>query len=245
MPAHIFHEDANGVRGSIVWVRHDKIAVLETCRLCYLPVQACRDIDLATIIVRVIHRREIEDDVPDLTIELILADIPLSAIATWDIDIGIDGLTPLHWAVFKGDIDCIRSLLEAKSVVDAKAFEGWVPLHYAFKVKGREQAIIRLLKDHGADLNLADNNNQAPLHYSVKSGSIDGARCLLDLGADLEIRDNQGFTPFAKTVQQNEAGLVRLFLSRGAKVDGLTKDGQSTLHLAALYAGIDIMRLMI
>lgn len=90
VPAHIFHEDANGVRGSIVWVRHDEIAVLEACRLCYLPVQACRDIDLATIIVRAIHRREIEDDVPDLAIELILVDIPLSAIATRDIDIGID-----------------------------------------------------------------------------------------------------------------------------------------------------------
>jgi ankyrin repeat protein len=155
------------------------------------------------------------------------------------------GLTPLHWAVFNGDIDCIRSLLEAKSVVDAKAFKGWAPLHYAFRVKGREQAIIRMLNDHGADLNLADNNKQAPLHYSVKSGSIDGARCLLDLGADLEIRDNQRFTPFAKAAQQNEAGLVQLFLSRGTKVDGLTKDGQSTLHLAALYAGVDIMRLMI
>lgn len=102
-----------------------------------------------------------------------------------------------------------------------------------------------MLNDHGADLNLADNNKQAPLHYSVKSGSIDGARCLLDLGADLEIRDNQGFTPFAKAVQQNEAGLVQLFLSRGTRVDGLTQDGQSTLHLAALYAGIVIMRLMI
>jgi hypothetical protein len=88
--AHIFHEDANGVRGSIVWVRHDEIAVLETCRLCYLPVQACRDIYLATIIVRVIHSPEIEDDVPDLAVELILADVPLSAIATRDIDIGID-----------------------------------------------------------------------------------------------------------------------------------------------------------
>ena len=90
MLAHIFHEDANGVRGSIVWVRHNEIAVLETCRLCYLPVQACRDVDLATIIVRAIHRPEVEDDVPDLAIELILADIPLSAVATRDIDIGID-----------------------------------------------------------------------------------------------------------------------------------------------------------
>ena len=90
MSTHIFHEDANGVRGSIVRVRHDEIAVLETCRLRHLPVQACRGIGLVTIIVRVVHCREIEDDVPDLAIKLILVDVPLSTIATRDIDIGVD-----------------------------------------------------------------------------------------------------------------------------------------------------------
>ncbi len=43
-----------------------------------------------------------------------------------------NGMTPLHWAVQAGHVDCLRALLDCEAVkVNARDSVGWTPLHYA------------------------------------------------------------------------------------------------------------------
>jgi len=51
------------------------------------------------------------------------------------------------------------------------------------------------LLEHGANLNVQDNDGRTPLHYAVENCHVDVARVLFDHGADPTIRDNEGMTP--------------------------------------------------
>ena len=65
---------------------------------------------------------------------------------------GFDGNTPLHWAVEKGHLECVRVLCEEGANVDCRErWQNWSPLMLAAsKARTREAA---LLLSHGADLN--------------------------------------------------------------------------------------------
>ena len=65
---------------------------------------------------------------------------------------GFDGNTPLHWAVEKGHLECVRVLCEKGANVDCRErWQNWSPLMLAAsKSRTREAAV---LLSHGADLN--------------------------------------------------------------------------------------------
>lgn len=57
---------------------------------------------------------------------------------------GCNGSTPLHWAVWKRNMDILDILIDLKANIDAQDDEGWTALHFAV-LKGEDRIIMRLL----------------------------------------------------------------------------------------------------
>jgi ankyrin repeat protein len=55
---------------------------------------------------------------------------------------------------------------------------------------------IRLLLDHGADIDAQDNDHATSLHVASHYGCVKGAQLLLELGANVDLEDKEGRTPF-------------------------------------------------
>ena len=82
-------------------------------------------------------------------------------------DYNIDGLTPLHLGVIKGNIDIINLLLEKGSNPNALSLsKNQTPLHFSYlNQKENTEVIIKDLINHGAKDNILDVNNKKPSDY--------------------------------------------------------------------------------
>lgn len=58
------------------------------------------------------------------------------------------GLTPLHWACIRLDLNLVKELLIGGANINEQSFEGWTPLHYA--VVSNDLDLITFLLKEGA-----------------------------------------------------------------------------------------------
>ena len=87
----------------------------------------------------------------------------------------------------KGHVETVRTLLEETDVdVNHVNQLGWTALLEAIILSDggtKHQQIVRLLLDHGADANLADNEGVTPLQHAKRKGFAEIERMLVDAGA--------------------------------------------------------------
>ncbi|MCT4635511.1 MAG: ankyrin repeat domain-containing protein [Rickettsiales bacterium] len=103
-----------------------------------------------------------------------------------------DGLTLLHYAAKKEDLETIEKLVELGADPNAKNKHGTTALHYA-ATKGEAKAIKDLV-DLGADINDQNDHKMTALHYAVVNKKIESIGELLELDADPNIKNNKGKT---------------------------------------------------
>jgi len=90
---------------------------------------------------------------------------------------------------------------------------GYTPLHAAVRDGNRETA--ELLLKYGADMTIADNNNDTPLKTAIYYGFLDLAKALVDKGARLDIFTASGMGMVEK---------VREFLDKGVDYKAEQRD---------------------
>lgn len=59
----------------------------------------------------------------------------------------------------------------------------------------RHPAIVKVLIEHGADINARDDTGFTPLHWAVGRNAPETARLLVESGADVNAKTNEGKTP--------------------------------------------------
>jgi len=97
------------------------------------------------------------------------------------------GNTPLHWAAFKNEIECVSLLLKYKADPNARAHpSGWTPLHDAAYSNSKET--IELLLNAGANVDARANSGATPLCFAAQEDASAAAALLLRRGADLATR---------------------------------------------------------
>jgi ankyrin repeat protein len=94
-------------------------------------------------------------------------------------------------------------------------------------MEGRHE-IVLLLLSKGAKPYAMDGWGDRALHLTH---SEDVAMALIDCGADIDARNKQGRTPLLTAVMEGRHEIVRLLLSKGAKLDAMDDEGDTTLHL--------------
>lgn len=97
------------------------------------------------------------------------------------------GNTPLHWAAFKNETECVSLLLKFGADANARAHpSGWTPLHDAAYSNSKES--IELLLNAGAQVDARANSGATPLCFAAQEDSAGAAALLLERGADLSTR---------------------------------------------------------
>ncbi|HVI41954.1 MAG TPA: ankyrin repeat domain-containing protein [Anaerovoracaceae bacterium] len=147
-----------------------------------------------------------------------------------------DGYTPLHEATRDPFNDpLVELLLDSGAEVDAQNIYQSTPLILACCHGSIYSA--KLLVEHGANVNLADDDGETPLMGLARCGAdedvvMDGMTVLLNAGADIHAQDKYGNTALHKAVFMENKLLVRFLLEHGADWTIKDVDGNSALDLA-------------
>jgi ankyrin repeat protein len=127
-----------------------------------------------------------------------------------------DGFTPLGLAVFFGQQEAVKTLLDAGADVNLASRESMKVTPLASASAARQLEIARVLIEHGADVNARAASDFTPLHESAASGKIDFAQLLLEHGADPNAKASDGTTPLDYAREPSREELVEL-LTRYAR----------------------------
>jgi ankyrin repeat protein len=129
-----------------------------------------------------------------------------------------DGLSALHWAAERGDLEAARVLIAAGASLDAGTRIGrYTPLHLASR--GGHAAVVEALLEAGADPNaVTTSSGVTPLHLAAASISgSDAVDALLRHGAFPDAREaSAGQTPLMFAAAQNRAGAIGHLMAAGA-----------------------------
>ena len=106
---------------------------------------------------------------------------------------GENGTTPLIAAALAGDVREVRSLLERGANVKARDNFHRTPLiAAAANWSGCDPDLVKLLLDHGADVNAQNRGGWTALAEAVWKGYVDVVALLLSRGASVGIRAKDG-----------------------------------------------------
>lgn len=179
------------------------------------------------------------------------------------------GNTPLHWASFKNETECVALLLHYNADPNARAHpSGWTPLHDA--AYSNSSACIELLSNKGAQIDAKANSGATPLCFAAQEDASEAARLLLERGADLSSRcagpppDDgaqyhfqlpnhphsrfSGYTPLHYCAHYNAQRASHVLLSHpNAKTAMEVPDlsGRLPIHVAVARGSSDVLRALL
>lgn len=125
-------------------------------------------------------------------------------------------INALCYSASNRHLQCCTLLLDNGTEVNGVGLYGSTPLSTA--VAALDRAIVTMLLQRGADVNIGDELGRSPLMAAILNfADIDLLRLLLDAGADTNAADHRGLTPLWATLLENgDSEIMRLLLEYGA-----------------------------
>ncbi|XP_031734138.1 85/88 kDa calcium-independent phospholipase A2 isoform X1 [Anarrhichthys ocellatus] len=121
------------------------------------------------------------------------------------------GQTPLHLACERGDLACVRQLLEeSQARTDIRDRLGETPMHCA--AKQDTPAIIQVMCSRlCSGVNELNNNGETPLHVACRLGRVESVKALLGGGAKCDVVGGTGYA-IHSAMKYSEKGCVEEIL---------------------------------
>ncbi|XP_046556818.1 uncharacterized protein LOC124266047 [Haliotis rubra] len=139
--------------------------------------------------------------------------------------------TPLHVAVKKGSVECVKLLLRADASVDVIDSDNNTPLTCSDKT---DFEIVKALVYAGIDVNYSGRSGRTCLHLALQNDDLATVRLLCDHGADVNSVETEGVTVLMMAALHGEIHMMKLLCEKGAKLDSRDAKGETVLHKAAL-----------
>lgn len=137
-----------------------------------------------------------------------------------------NGRSPLYWAVFNGEKELVKLLVEKGADVNARGGPyRCTPLYWAAFYGDIDTA--ELLIANGADFMARDGDGETPLHYAAWNGQLEMVEFLIEKGADVNARDEFGSIPLHYAGFARATEVVNLLIAKGADVNARDRRGET------------------
>ena len=142
-----------------------------------------------------------------------------------------DGITALHYAAAKGDIDVVKYLLDygadikAQDIVLSRAV-----IHFA--AESGDLECIKYLTENGADLLDRDIHGATALHYAARSGHLDTVKYFVGKKMDYMAKDVRGWSAMHYAACGGNIDVIKYLLAKGLGINDLTESGRTPLFFA-------------
>ncbi|KAF5984631.1 hypothetical protein FCOIX_2520 [Fusarium coicis] len=157
-----------------------------------------------------------------------------------------DGWLPVVHVVKGGSSVVLQRLLERQPhPADANQRDkkdGKSALHWAFYYK--QHSAIKLLVEHGADVNEKDPGGWTPLIQAIRGRNEDLVWLLIKKGAQVDQRDGKGWLPLHYAIEFKSTNILWLLISNNANVKLSDANVPSVLDLALQKAEYSIAWLL-
>jgi ankyrin repeat protein len=157
-----------------------------------------------------------------------------------------DGSSALHVAASHGSVEKCKLILEASKgrALSLRKTSGVAPIAEA--VGKGHLAVVKLLQEHGADLQVTNGTGQTLMHYAASIASVAVIRHLLNSGVAAHAMNNNHSTPVHLAAGTGSVQAVQLLLNNGAVPSTVTLDaGHNALHVAAQGGHVPVINLLL
>ena len=174
----------------------------------------------------------------------------------------IESTSELIFAIWRGDIEAVSKMINSSDIyLDGRTKLGHTAITFAIRM--RQPAIVKLLIDAHADVNLDDPiriaiarnepecldlllqakanvnikyyDQTTALHLAIEKGLTNMADKLIKAGADKNATNSSGDTPLQTAIKSKNKDAVELLLKAKVDLDVQNNEGQTALHLAVQY----------
>jgi ankyrin repeat protein len=150
-----------------------------------------------------------------------------------------DGMTALHWAVYRDDLDGTEMLLEAGADASVANRYGVEPLSLACQ-NGNAKIVKRLL-EAGADANAELRGGETVLMTASRTGVLEVVRDLIASGAMVNATERNGQTAIMWAAAAGHADVVDALIDAGADFRQTLRSGFNPFFFAVRQGHIDVV----
>ena len=128
------------------------------------------------------------------------------------------GLSPLHVAVIKGNVEVTELLINEGADIELKDSQyGSSPLLHACQ-NGRVN-IVKLLIEKGANVKSESTSGTNALHFATQSGNIKVVELVIDGIGDVNSKDINGMTALHLAAETGNLKLLDVLIGKGADIN--------------------------
>ncbi|XP_046405893.1 uncharacterized protein LOC124170897 isoform X3 [Ischnura elegans] len=156
-----------------------------------------------------------------------------------------EGESLLSLACSAGYFELAQVLLAMSANVEDRGIKGdCTPLMEASSAGHVE--VVRLLINHGADVNAQSSSGNTPLMYACAGGHEEVVRVLLSANAKVEDHNENGHTPLMEAASAGHVGVAKILLEHGAGINTHSNEfKESALTLACYKGHLDMVRFLL
>jgi len=153
----------------------------------------------------------------------------------------------VSYAAERDHVICVRLLLEAGAEPDPVLPAG-IKVGSALNCATRNASkplVLKTLLDFGADVEASGVEGVTSLIHAARINNVDFATLLLEYGANINANSTLGQTPLTTAIAYNSHGVLSLLLDRWTEYSVCPRlQGPHLLHISALYANIETLRIL-
>ena len=151
----------------------------------------------------------------------------------------VDGMTALHWAVYRDDTDTAALLVRSDANVNTANRYGVPPLSLACTNGNAD--LVKLLLDAGANANAALRGGETVLMTAARTGNLEAVEALLAKGADPSVRERHEQTALMWAAAEGHAPVVQSLIDAGADYRSRLKSGFTPMFFAVREGHINVV----
>ncbi len=162
---------------------------------------------------------------------------------------------PIHFYVASGNAEIFKMLVNAGADINIRMgsspvsniralakippsnkFLGFTCINYAAYLNNLER--VRFMIDVGADINIADEKGNLPIHYAVEHQNVEMVELLIKWGSYVD-RTDAVHTPLHIAVYKSNLAICEMLILGGANVNSVISINRTPLHYAYMKTESD------